>query len=128
MALSFLYLAFRALLGALVRCPRGLDVKDIELLVLRHELEVLRRQVTRPQLRAADRALLAAAACQLPRSSRRRVWLLRGRCCAGTGHSCAESGASRPAGVDARGAGRGAGLGAAAGAGESALGPSADHR
>ena len=62
MAFSFLYLAFRALLGALVRCRRGLDVKDIELLVLRHELEVLRgnelevlrRQVARPRLRAAD--------------------------------------------------------------------------
>jgi hypothetical protein len=35
MAFSFLYLAFRALLGALVRTRRGLDVKDIELLVLR---------------------------------------------------------------------------------------------
>jgi putative transposase len=69
-AFSFLYLAFRALLGALVRSRRGLDVKDIELLVLRHELEVLRRQVARPQLRAADRALLAAAACHLPRPSR----------------------------------------------------------
>jgi putative transposase len=54
----------------LVRSRRGLDVKDIELLVLRHELEVLRRQVARPRLRAVDRALLAAAACQLPRSSR----------------------------------------------------------
>jgi class 3 adenylate cyclase len=63
MPFSFLYLAFRALLGALVRCRRGLDVKDIELLVLRHELEVLRREVARPKLRAADRALLAAAAC-----------------------------------------------------------------
>jgi putative transposase len=70
MAFSFLYLAFRALLGALVRCRRGLDVKDVELLVLRHELDVLRRQVTRPQLRGADRALLAAAACHLPRPSR----------------------------------------------------------
>jgi putative transposase len=67
---SFLYVAFRALLGALVRSCRGLDVKDIELLVLRHELEVLRRRVARPKLRAADRALLAAAACRLPRSSR----------------------------------------------------------
>ncbi len=70
MALSFLYLAFRALLGALVRSRRGLQVKDIELLVLRHELEVLRRQVARPKLRSADRALLAAAACHLPRPSR----------------------------------------------------------
>jgi len=69
-AFSFLYLAFRALLGALVRRRRGLDVKDLELLVLRHELEVLRRQVARPKLRAVDRALLAAAACHMPRPSR----------------------------------------------------------
>jgi putative transposase len=69
-AFSFLYIAFRALLGALVRCPRGLDVKDVNLLVLRHELDVLRRQVARPRLRAADRALLAAAARHLPRRSR----------------------------------------------------------
>src|ERR671935_3164652 len=71
MAFSFLYLALRALLGALVRSRRGLHVKDIELLVLRHELEILRRQVARPQVGAPDRALLAAAACHLPRSSRR---------------------------------------------------------
>ena len=70
MTFSFLYLAFKALLGALVRSRRGLDVKDVELLVLRHELEVLRRQVARPKLRAADRALLAAACCHLPRPSR----------------------------------------------------------
>jgi|SRR5438132_7106471 len=62
MAFSFLYLALRALLGALVRSRRGLHVKDIELLVLRHELEMLRRQVARPKLAMADRALLAAAA------------------------------------------------------------------
>jgi putative transposase len=72
-AFSFLYLAFMALLGPVVRSRRGLDVKDIELLVLRHELDVLRRQVARPKLRAADRALLAAAACHLPRSSRGRL-------------------------------------------------------
>src|SRR5207247_11177113 len=69
MALSFLYLAVRALLGALVRSRRGMHVKDVELLVLRHELEILRRQVARPKLGAADRALLAAFACHLPRSS-----------------------------------------------------------
>jgi putative transposase len=70
MAFSFLYLAVRALFGALVRSRRGLHVKDVELLVLRHELEILRRQVARPRFRMADRALLAAAACHLPRSSR----------------------------------------------------------
>ena len=62
MAFSFVYLAVRALLGALVRSRRGLHVKDIELLVLRHELEIPRRQVARPKLKPADRALLAAAA------------------------------------------------------------------
>src|SRR6266516_966592 len=70
MAFSFLYLVVRALIGALVRSRRGLHVKDVELLVLRHELEILRRQVARPELRMVDRALLAAAARHLPRSSR----------------------------------------------------------
>src|SRR5690242_3123316 len=70
MAFSFLYLAVRALLGALVRSRRGLDVKDIELLVLRHELAILRRQVARPKIGIADRALLAAAAAHLPRPQR----------------------------------------------------------
>jgi hypothetical protein len=69
MAFSFLYLAVRALLGALLRSRRGLHVKDIELLVLRHELEILRRQVARPKLGMVDRAPLAAVACHLPRSS-----------------------------------------------------------
>ena len=73
MAFTFLYLAFRALLGALVRCRRGLDVKDLELLVLRHELGVLRRQVARSKLRGADRALLAAAVCHLPRHRTRHA-------------------------------------------------------
>jgi transposase InsO family protein len=70
MVFSFLYLAVRALLGLLVRCRRGPDVKDVELLVLRHEIAVLRRQVGRPKLRLADRALFAAAACHLSPASR----------------------------------------------------------
>jgi hypothetical protein len=52
MVLSFLYRAFRALLGALARSRRGLHVKDIEPLVLRHELELFRRQVARPKAQA----------------------------------------------------------------------------
>lgn len=66
MFLSVLYLAVRALLGLLVRSGRGPDVKDIELMILRHELAILRRQVGRPKPRSVDRAPLAARGVHKP--------------------------------------------------------------
>jgi hypothetical protein len=48
---------------------RGDARKDLEILVLRHQLSVLRRQVPRPRLEPADRALLAAVSRGLPRVS-----------------------------------------------------------
>ena len=45
---------------------RGDASKDLEILVLRHQLSVLCRQVPRPRLEPADRALLAAVSRVLP--------------------------------------------------------------
>ena len=70
MVLSFVYLVFVSLLKLLLRSGRRVDVRDIELLVLRHQVDVLRRQVERPTLRPSDRALLAAAARLLPPAHR----------------------------------------------------------
>ena len=47
---------------------RGDAAKDLEILVLRHQLTVLRRQIPRLRLEPADRALLAAVSRVLPRS------------------------------------------------------------
>jgi len=64
------YLAVCRSMQALVLLARGDAAKDLEILVLRHQLSVLRRQISRPRFEPADRALLAAVSRMLPRS----VW------------------------------------------------------
>jgi putative transposase len=70
MALSFLYLMARRLVGMLLGCSRSDHAKDVEIAVLRHQLDVLRRQVKRPQFRPADRAILAVLSRMLPAHTR----------------------------------------------------------
>jgi putative transposase len=62
------YLLMIRLFDWLVLLARSGTSKDVEILVLRHEVGVLRRQVTRPKPDWADRAVIAALA----------------RCCPGT--------------------------------------------
>jgi putative transposase len=65
--LSVSYVLARRVLSLVLLRFRTEHSKDLELLVLRHELSVLRRQVTRPQLNDGDRVFLAAASRLLAR-------------------------------------------------------------
>jgi hypothetical protein len=71
MSASLVYPLLRQVLQTLTQLARDDGAKDVELLVLRHQVAVLRRQVTRPTLESADRIVLAALSRLLPRSRRR---------------------------------------------------------
>jgi putative transposase len=57
-------------LGLILMLGRSSSTKDVELLVLRHEVAVLRRTNPKPRLDWADRAIVAALIRQLPRALR----------------------------------------------------------
>ncbi|MET8354187.1 MULTISPECIES: helix-turn-helix domain-containing protein [unclassified Micromonospora] len=67
MSASLLYLLLRQVLQMLSQIARDGGAKDVEILVLRHQVAVLRRQVHRPDLEPADRAVLAVLSRLLPR-------------------------------------------------------------
>jgi len=68
----FLYWSLRRLLELIVLRRRSEREKEIEILLLRHQLRVLERQVARPELTPADRMVLAALSRVLPRRAWRR--------------------------------------------------------
>jgi putative transposase len=67
MTASMMYLLLRQVLQMLTQLARDGGAKDVEILVLRHQVAVLRRQVRRPDLEPADRVVLAVLSRLLPR-------------------------------------------------------------
>ena len=68
MSLPLLYLIFGQMLGLVLLMGRTSTAKDVELLVLRDEVTVLRRTHPRPCMDWADQAVFAALVRRLPRA------------------------------------------------------------
>jgi hypothetical protein len=86
--LGFAYLAISHAFASLLLLPISDHEKNIEILALRHQLDVLQRQLAgqRPQLRYEDRAFLAALVAPLTRATLRGCgsWSARTPRCTGT--------------------------------------------
>ena len=86
MIFSVGYLLARCLLDGLMVLARREASKDAELLVLRHENAILRRQISRVRYQQADRLWLAALSRLIPRHRWGEVFAVtRRRCSPGTG-------------------------------------------
>ena len=76
MTFRLLYLIFVRLCGWLALLSCSDNVKNIEILVLRHQIAVLQRQMRSPRLTWADRAFLAAFTRRLSPASRHQLPLI----------------------------------------------------
>jgi putative transposase len=75
-SLRFAYLAVLRVFGWRALLARTDRAKDAEILVLRHQVAVLKRQVKAPRLSCADRAIMAALARLLPSGHLHRMRLI----------------------------------------------------
>jgi hypothetical protein len=92
-ALSFLYLLIRRVLEILRVRRKDATAKDAEILVLRHQIAVLRRQVARPRFTWSDRAFSSASwPASYPESAGDRSSSRRRRSLAGTARWSASAG------------------------------------
>jgi hypothetical protein len=80
---SLLYAILRAVLRLVVPTSSLERSTEVELLVLRHELGILRRQISRPRFRRRDRMFLPQPAACSSAPAGGRSWLLRRRFSAG---------------------------------------------
>ena len=74
--MSLVYLLFRRVLAVAALRLRSRDFKELEIVVLRRELAVLRGQIARPRLEDADRVFLAAAS-RLLRGTGQQLFFVR---------------------------------------------------
>jgi putative transposase len=75
LVVSLVYLLFRRALAVAALRLRSREFKELEIVLLRHELAVLRRQIARPRLDETDRVFLAAASRLLSRTSRQSFFV-----------------------------------------------------
>jgi hypothetical protein len=93
--ISLCYLVLRRVLQLAVWRLRSNDLKELEIVVLRHELAIFRRRTRRPAMRWTDRLFLAAVSRLLPRARWRSFIITRGHCFAGIDASWRSGGRRR---------------------------------